>query len=216
MQLAAGGPAAALYEMTPDLRAQRIAPHWASLVAVDDADRAAERAAALGGRVVNAPFDVFGLGRLAILQDPTGAMLSLWQAEELAGVGRGADARQAPGRLCWHELATSDGAAAVRFYSELFGWEASSEDRGAMRYTTFAAGSVAVGGMLQLTGAWQKIPSHWLPYFAVPSCEAAAAAAQALGGGVLMPPTAAHGDGAMVAVLRDPQSAAFGVREEAE
>jgi len=49
--------------------------HWMSYVAVDDIDAAAEQAGANGGTVVQAPFDVPGVGRIAIIRQPGGAMV---------------------------------------------------------------------------------------------------------------------------------------------
>jgi predicted enzyme related to lactoylglutathione lyase len=56
-----------------------IPPHWEVYVNVVDADATAARAADLGGRVLQAPWDVTGVGRLAILQDPQGAIIGLMQ-----------------------------------------------------------------------------------------------------------------------------------------
>ena len=64
------------------------------------------------------PMDVVDAGRMAVVQDPTGAVLSLWQPKESAG----AELYGETGSLCWVELQTRDTAAATRFYSGLFGW----------------------------------------------------------------------------------------------
>jgi predicted enzyme related to lactoylglutathione lyase len=53
-----------------------VAPHWSVNFWVDDADRAAETAARLGGDVVVAPHDVPGF-REAVLADPYGAAFSI-------------------------------------------------------------------------------------------------------------------------------------------
>jgi uncharacterized protein len=52
-------------------------PHWKSYVAVDDVDAAAARACELGGKVFAPPMDIPGVGRLCVINDPTGATLSL-------------------------------------------------------------------------------------------------------------------------------------------
>lgn len=52
-------------------------PHWHPHLAVDDVDRRVALAEQLGGRVVVEPGDIAGLGRLAVIQDPTGAVLTL-------------------------------------------------------------------------------------------------------------------------------------------
>jgi predicted enzyme related to lactoylglutathione lyase len=56
-----------------------IPPHWEVYLNVADADATAERAAELGGQVLQAPWDVPGVGRLAILKDPQGAVFGLMQ-----------------------------------------------------------------------------------------------------------------------------------------
>ncbi|MFT0859605.1 VOC family protein [Ancylobacter sp. G4_0304] len=50
-----------------------IPAHWLTYVAVDDVDAQVAAAVAAGGTVAKAPFDIPGVGRLAIVQDPTGA-----------------------------------------------------------------------------------------------------------------------------------------------
>lgn len=54
-----------------------VPPMWLPYVAVADADAAAKRAARLGGKVVAEPSDIPGIGRFAILTDPTGATFAV-------------------------------------------------------------------------------------------------------------------------------------------
>lgn len=54
-------------------------PHWSVCFNVDDADAAAALARELGGQELAAPFDVPGIGRIAVLADPQGGMFSLMQ-----------------------------------------------------------------------------------------------------------------------------------------
>jgi predicted enzyme related to lactoylglutathione lyase len=53
-----------------------IPAHWMIYFNVDDADSAADRVSAAGGRVVAAPFDT-PYGRMAVAADPNGAVLGL-------------------------------------------------------------------------------------------------------------------------------------------
>ena len=53
--------------------------HWTSYVRVDDVDAAARRVQDAGGRVLVAPFAVDGTAVIAVIADPAGAMLGLWQ-----------------------------------------------------------------------------------------------------------------------------------------
>jgi predicted enzyme related to lactoylglutathione lyase len=50
---------------------------WSAYVAVDDVDAAAARVAELGGKVRVPPNDIPGVGRFCVINDPTGASLSL-------------------------------------------------------------------------------------------------------------------------------------------
>ena len=99
-----GKPVAALYQQDPQQQAQRIPPNWLSYVSVESADRMAERTRSLGGTVMMDPFDVFEVGRMTIIQDPTGAVVALWEPRTHIGAGIVGE----PNTLCWNELTTSD------------------------------------------------------------------------------------------------------------
>jgi predicted enzyme related to lactoylglutathione lyase len=199
-----GGNVAGLGALPPDQ--QDRPPAWNVYAAVDDVDAVAARAAALGGTVLAAPFDVYDAGRMATLQDPTGAVVSLWQATN----HHGADVKDEPGAVCWVELATRDTSRAGRFYADLFAWASEHGEFGGISYTTFTGPERPVGGMFSMTDEWGETPPHWLVYFAVADCQGAAAEAAHLGGRVLTPPTAIAGIG-QFAILQDPQGAVFGV-----
>lgn len=61
----------------PDAMPEGTPPHWFAYLAVDDVDAAAGKAGDAGGSVLTPPFDVEGVGRIAIIQDPQGAALGL-------------------------------------------------------------------------------------------------------------------------------------------
>ena len=64
-----------LYKMGPEFGG---APsHWMSYVAVDDVDASAKRVEELGGKVCVPPTDIPNVGRFSVINDPTGATLSL-------------------------------------------------------------------------------------------------------------------------------------------
>lgn len=60
------------------------APMWFTYLAVADVDASVARVGALGGKVLRAPFDVPNVGRIAVVADPGGAAVGLYQA---AGAG---------------------------------------------------------------------------------------------------------------------------------
>ena len=73
---------------------------WGVYLTVDDVDATAAKAAAAGGKLEAGPFDVMDLGRMASIQDPTGARVNLWQA----GASIGSVRVNEPGCPIWHEL----------------------------------------------------------------------------------------------------------------
>lgn len=60
-------------------------PAWATHVRVTDVDTAVDAVTAAGGTIHNDPFDVPPVGRSAVIIDPTGAMVCLWQAQAREG-----------------------------------------------------------------------------------------------------------------------------------
>jgi len=52
---------------------------WLSYVAVENVDSSADKAVKLGGKVIVPPFDVPTVGRIAVLHDPQGASIALFQ-----------------------------------------------------------------------------------------------------------------------------------------
>jgi hypothetical protein len=53
------------------------ASHWMSYVSVEDVDASARRAEELGGKVCVPPTDIPNVGRFCVINDPSGATLSL-------------------------------------------------------------------------------------------------------------------------------------------
>jgi predicted enzyme related to lactoylglutathione lyase len=52
---------------------------WLAYVAVDDVDASAARGAVAGATIMGQPADIPGMGRFAVLIDPTGAPIALWK-----------------------------------------------------------------------------------------------------------------------------------------
>jgi uncharacterized protein len=74
----------------------------------------------------------------------------------------------------WNELQTRDSEAAGDFYGGLFGWETEPiEDGGIVVYTTIKNAGNQNGGFMPLAEEHGDAPSFWLPYFTVPSRDAA-------------------------------------------
>ena len=193
-----------LYELMPELKAENVPPHWLSYALVDNADESAAKAKELGATLLKEPFDVMSYGRMAVIQDPTGAVFAIWQAAH----HKGASLVNAPGSLCWNELMTTDTAKDGEFYSGLFGWGKDVQNLGEMEYTMFTNGDRPTAGMLKITPEMGPIPPNWLVYFAVDDCDATVKKANDLGAKTMKPAEDIPGIGRF-AILTDPQGAAF-------
>ena len=196
----------ALYQLMPDMVAQGIPPHWLSYISVKNVDETAKKIKAEGGTVLKEPFDVFTVGRMAVIKDPTGAAFALWQA----GTHQGSGIYNVPNSFCWNELGTTDTKKAGEFYSEVFGWSRNTQNFGPMEYTLFNNGDRGAGGMYQITPEMGNIPPHWLVYFAVDDCDAKVQKATELGAQVMKPADDIPGVGRF-AIMLDPQGAAFAI-----
>jgi len=203
-----GRDAAAAYTLRPDQRSRGVPPHWMLYVAVDNADAAANRVLQLGGQVLAPAFDVMDAGRMAVLQDPTGAVFSVWQAKKNSGTG----ITGVPGTLCWSDLNTRDQGRARKFYSDLFGWKITddTDDDPPSGYVHIQNGEDFIGGILPPAYVPPHVPPHWMPYFLVSNCDASAAKAEELGATIYMEPKTLAEAGRF-AVLADPQGAGFAI-----
>ena len=52
-----------------------IPPHWGSYLDVDDVDARTAAIEAKGGKIIRPPFDIPDVGRVAVVADPTGAVI---------------------------------------------------------------------------------------------------------------------------------------------
>jgi len=198
----------AAYTMREQERQGGAPPHWNAYVTVESADAAAARAQNLGGIVLAPPFDVMDAGRMSVIQDPTGAVFQVWQANKSIG----ARILNEPGSLCWTELTTSDASVAEAFYVGLFGWLPKHATPGSpMPYTEFTvadAGGPTIGMMPKPPNLPPEVPSCWMPYIQVANADESAATAATLGGQIVYGPHDIPDAGRFV-VLADPQGASF-------
>ena len=183
---------------------------WLLYLSVDSTDTVAGRARDLGATIQAAPFDVPGIGRMAMLQDPAGGAVALWQA---AG-HPGARIVDEPGAMYFGELVVHDVASARRFYSGLFGWATSETDVPTGHYTLFKRGDQVVAGTMAIGPDWGPVQPHWQVYFAVEDCDAAMRRAESLGGCLYFGPLDVPKAGRL-AVLSDAGGAVFVVMQPA-
>jgi predicted enzyme related to lactoylglutathione lyase len=190
-------------------KSDRAPSHWISYVSVADVDQTAKAAVAAGGKLVDAPFDVPGVGRMARIADPQGAELCLYRSAD----GDAADVAEAPaGTFCWNELHTSDPKKALAFYEQVFGYSHKDVDMGpAGTYHVLEKDGQMRGGVMT---AEQGVPPMWLPYVAVSDTDQVAARAKKLGGKVHVEPADIPNVGRF-AILGDPTGATIAVLKAA-
>jgi predicted enzyme related to lactoylglutathione lyase len=204
-------------------------PFWNTYTAVENVDRTAALVSEAGGRVISAPSDVPGAGRMAVFADAQGAVFSAWQADTFIG----AQLVNEPGAWNFSELNTGDPDDAMRFYRAVFGWETIGFGMGTSQFTFFTkagygeflaksypeiyanqdAGGApsgfadAVAWLIPHTSEQTADDPHWSVTFAVDDADAIASRAEALGGKIIVPPFDA--EPVRMTVLADPQGGVF-------
>ena len=183
---------------------------WNTYVSVASAEESAHAAVAAGGRLLIEPFDALPAGRVAVIEDPAGAAVGLW---EPAG-RRGCQLVNERSAWAMSVLHTPDPSASRTFYQEAFGWEAESfaPATDLFRLPGYVGGEErqpvprdVVAAMAEEDG-----PAHWSVDFWVHDVDELADQASALGGQVIAPPFDDPG-GMRHAMFADPFGAAFTV-----
>lgn len=182
----------------------KAAAFWTTYLAADDAAATAERAQGYGATILLAPMSVGYAGKMAVLADPTGAVVGLWEA----GQHPGAQLTGMHSTMCWHELLTRDTSAARDFYLTAFEYELDKIEAPGVDYTILTIGDEPVAGVTTVpTDLPPQVPPHWLVYFAVVDVDDACTLAERFGGGVLRGPIdSPYG---RFAVVLDPFGAMF-------
>jgi predicted enzyme related to lactoylglutathione lyase len=195
-----GKTVAALYQRGEDVPGP---PAWLSYVTVEDAEASAAGAAELGATTIDGARDVMGIGRMAVLQDPTGAVFAIWQPIQSIG----AELVNDPGAITLNQLNTGDTDGAQSFYTGLFGWRFEAvEASGEQPFWGIYNGERLNGGMMPLPPG-EDAPPHWLVYFTSTDLEDSVGRITGGGGGVLIEPMAIPTG--RIAIAADPQGAAF-------
>ena len=158
---------------------------WSVYLATEDARKAAEAAATHGGQILVAAMDVGDLGTMAVVSDPGGAAIGMWQA----GLHQGFGLLGEPGTPSWFELHTRSCEAAASFYREVFGCETHvAGDTPEFRYTILRDGDSWLAGIMDASAFLPDgAPAHWSVYFGVEDTDTALAKIVDLGGSILAP-----------------------------
>lgn len=189
-----------LHGMMPEQTAHGVPSHWMPYVKVANLAATVAKAERAGGTIVLECCEIPDSGKLAVFSDPSGATLAVWEPLGNEGAGASLD----PGRPSWFELLSTDRAAALRFYSAVFGWTTSEMDMGEMGVYQLLhhGGPNPIGGSMQIGPEFGGMPSAWMLYFTVADCDQSAALAVKLGGKLCHGPMDVPGVGRF-AVLSD-------------
>lgn len=203
----AGGTNIAGHMKLPsETKAAGAQPGWLGYIGVGDVDAAVSSIVAAGGKVHIPAMDLEGVGRMAMVADPQGVPFYV-----MRGVSDEPSTSfdpMEPGHCGWNELATSDPAGALAFYTAQFGWEKGDVmpmgPAGDYQFINHNGGMI---GAMMAAPAGGRRPS-WKFAFRVADIDAAAAKI-ASGGGTVEHGPAQVPTGDWVVVASDPQGAPF-------
>lgn len=180
---------------------------WRVYLDVPDID-VAVAAASVDGSVLLPAMPVADLGIQAVVVDPGGADVGMWQA----GTFPGFTTLNEPGAPSWFELVTWDFATTTEFYRTVFHWTLDViSDLDEFRYSTVRGPDGEVAGVGDGTPMMAEgEPGAWSVYWESDDLERECARATELGGTVLDAPTdTPYG---RLATLADPEGARFKLR----
>ncbi len=191
---------------------------WVVVMSVEDIDTAARQVAAGGGDVLTPPTSLGDRGRIAVVTDPQGALLSLLQTRD-GDPGDGAQAPR-PGDFLWDELWTSDPEAAASFLRGLAPLDSEAitlgTDEVPVDYRLLSSRDRPRAGIRPLPDP--GISPTWVSFLQVQDeseLENILARVGELGGRVLVPATP-RPRGGSVALVTDPSGAGIGLQTWSE
>jgi predicted enzyme related to lactoylglutathione lyase len=179
---------------------------WGIYLRVDDAHKALDAAVSAGAHVRQPAVDIADLGTSAVIDDPGGARIGLWQVNTFGGFG---GVREGAGMPAWAELHTRNYDQAIAFYRDVFGWDVhSAGDTPEFRYSTLGPGDNAYGGIMDAAAFLPPdAPARWSVYFGAGDVDTRLACAVELGGSVVTP--AEDTPYGRLATATDPNGAQF-------
>ena len=162
---------------------------WSVYLKSDDIEVTLKAVAAAGGTEVVPAMAIGAIGHMAVVTDPSGAAIGIWQPGSGPEAHTGFHAVAEPGAPGWFELHTNAFASAVAFYESAFGWDTHVVgDTDEFRYTTLGEGEEQKAGVMDAKNFLPEgVPSQWSVYFQVADADAAVAQAVELGASVVHP-----------------------------
>src|SRR6476469_7657838 len=112
-------------QITDEMKQHGARPVWLAYIYSPDVDAQATAIERDGGKVMMPPFDIPGVGRVAMVTDPQGAPFYIMTPIPPAGEPEAKSdvfSPDQPQRVRWNELSTTDQDAAIDFFRRQFGW----------------------------------------------------------------------------------------------
>jgi uncharacterized protein len=178
---------------------------WSVYLTTADAAATVAAANAAGGTTLAEPMSPGDTGTMAILADPAGAVIGMWQP----GTHQGFGIYDEPDTPAWFELHTNDYDGAIAFYRQVFGWDThTASDSPELRYTTLGKDEAALAGIMDASAFLPEgARPYWTVYFRVAEVDAAGAKAVEMGATLIQgPDDTPYG---RLSVLTDPTGAQF-------
>jgi len=180
-------------------------PAWTTYFAVTSADATQAAITEHGGTVLAPAMTVGQLGRMLVAADPQGAVFGCWEALDFPG----ALLVNEPGALVWSQLSTTDPSTAGAFYQAVLG-VAFGPMPEMPEFTGVLVDGRPVGGVQDMSHLPPGVPPHWMVDFCVQDVDGTVEALRKAGGQAVVEPFDMEKVGRM-AVVQDPQGAAFGI-----
>jgi predicted enzyme related to lactoylglutathione lyase len=156
---------------------------WSTYLRVDNIETTMDAAKNAGAIPYMEPMDVPEQGKMAMIGDPSGASIGMWEF----GGHTGFQAHEEAGAAAWHELHSKDYTAAVDFYKDVFGLQTSvMSDSPEFRYTNLVDGDKELAGIMDAAAFLpDEVPSSWQIYFQTDDVDATIAKALTLGATII-------------------------------
>ena len=173
---------------------------WTTYFAVDDVAATVAAAAGRGGEVYLDGMEVPQMGVMAMLGDPGGATVGLWNAAGHTGFG----VVDGAGVPAWFELHTRAYDESIMFYEKVLDWaiDVVSDDAD-LRYTTLRRDDEQAVGIMDASAFLPEgVPARWSIYFGTDDVATSLARAVELGGSIV--DAAADTPDGRLATIADP------------
>jgi len=155
---------------------------WVTTISVADIDAAVGRVTGAGGKVLNAPESIGARGRMAVVEDSTGAVFAMIQTKD----GDPADREPVHNGWLWDELWTNDVDGATGFYQAVLGFQHADHaiENADKNYRVLKHGDKPRAGVLK--NPFDDERPVWVNYIRVEDPSAVTAKVEGLGGRVLV------------------------------